>query len=104
MPASSRTARPESVVSPARSASSRGRRARGRGAAVEGEVEAAAERGDAAVAVQVDGAAERAVGEAGEDRDVGDADGVAPGVDAGPRTAGAEDREAVAADLELVDA
>ena len=49
------------------------------GAAVEGEVEAAAQRADAAVGAQVDAAAERAVGEAGEDREVGDADGVAAG-------------------------
>ena len=42
-------------------------------AALEGEVEAAAERGDAAVGLEVDGARERPVGDAGEDGDVGDA-------------------------------
>ena len=82
MPASSRTARPEIVVSPASSAVE-ARIAEGEvgGAAVEGQVEAAAERGDAAVGAEVDAAGERPVGEAGEDRDVGDADRVAAGVD-----------------------
>ena len=45
-----------------------------------------------------------AVGEPGEDREVGDADRVAPGVDQVGDLAGAEDRQAVAADLELADA
>ena len=104
MPASSRTARPESVVSPASSASRRGVAEREvGGAAVEGEVEAAAERADAAVGAQVDRAAERAVGEAGEDREVGDAHGVAPGEGAVLERPALKIDEAVAADLQLVD-
>ena len=48
------------------------------GAALEGQVEAAAERGDAAVGARGRRRPdERAVGDPGEDRDVGDADGVA---------------------------
>ena len=43
-----------------------------------------------------------AVGEAGEDREVGDADGVPPGERQLRDRAGAEDREAVAAHLQLV--
>ncbi len=48
-------------------------------------------------------AAERPVGDAGEDREVGDAHRVAAGIDHVRELAGGEDREAVAAELELVD-
>ena len=76
MPASSRTARPDSVVRAGEQRVEAGV-ADGEvvGAAVEGQVEAAAERGDAAGGAQVDRTGERPVREAGEDRDVGDMDG-----------------------------
>ena len=71
------------------------------GAAVDGQVEAAAEWRDAAVGMQVECPRERPIGEPGEDREVGDPDRAAAGVDEVLELPGAEDRKAVATELEL---